>query len=157
MKNRKHFLLGAGIIVFPVVIFYMLNVGIPQYGTLPIFGEKIEPNGADVKDTIYYQIPNFKVVNQLGDTITQENLNDGIYLANFFFKFFEGKLCCLLFRCSFTVIFESGIWLAINKYLYNVLFLASRTLFAQQFVLQYKFILLTVDLQLTFVIFIGIH
>lgn len=85
MKNRKHFLLGAGIIVFPVIIFYMLNVGKPQYGTLPIYGEKIEPNGADVKDTIYYQIPNFKVVNQLGDTITQETLNDGIYLANFFF------------------------------------------------------------------------
>jgi protein SCO1/2 len=83
--KKKHFFLGAGILIFPIVVFYLLNTGKPQYAKLPIFGEKIEPNGADVKDTIYYQVPDFKVVNQYGDTVTQRNLNDGIYLANFFF------------------------------------------------------------------------
>ena len=83
--KKKYFFLGTGILVFPIIIFYLLNTGKPQYAKLPIFGEKIEPNGTDVKDTIYYQVPDFKVVNQYGDTITQRNLNDGIYLANFFF------------------------------------------------------------------------
>jgi hypothetical protein len=62
----------------------MLNTGQQRYVTLPIFGEKIPPEGNN-KDTIYYQIPDFKVVNQYGDTVTQANLNDGIYVANFFF------------------------------------------------------------------------
>jgi protein SCO1/2 len=62
----------------------MLNTGQQRYVTLPIFGEKIPPEGNN-KDTIYYQIPDFKVVNQNGDTVSQANLNDGIYVANFFF------------------------------------------------------------------------
>lgn len=83
--KKKHVFLGLGIIIFPIIVFYMLNVGKPHYKSLPIFGEKIEPNGKDILDTIYYTVPNFKVVNQNGDSITQQNLNDGIYLANFFF------------------------------------------------------------------------
>ncbi len=82
--KRKHFFIGIAILSLPVIIFYMLNTGQQRYVTLPIFGEKIPPEGNN-KDTIYYQIPDFEVVNQLGDTITQANLNDGIYVANFFF------------------------------------------------------------------------
>jgi len=82
--KRKHFFLGIAILSLPVIIFYMLNTGKQRYATLPIFGEKIPPEGNN-KDTIYYQIPNFKVVNQHGDSISQANLNDGIYVANFFF------------------------------------------------------------------------
>lgn len=83
--KKLHFLLGIGILIIPVIIFYMLNVGKPQYMKLPIYGEKVYPDGKDVKDTIYYQVPDFKVANQYGDSISQANLNDGIFLANFFF------------------------------------------------------------------------
>lgn len=82
--KRKHFFLGIAILSLPIIIFYMLNTGRQQYVTLPIFGEKIAPEG-EQKDTIYYQVPDFKVVNQYGDSISQANLNDGIYVANFFF------------------------------------------------------------------------
>lgn len=83
--QKKHLLLGFGIITIPLLVFLLLNIGKPKYGRLPIFGEKIAPNGADIKDTIYYQVPNFKVVNQYGDTVTQETFKGAIYLANFFF------------------------------------------------------------------------
>lgn len=83
--KRSRFFLGTGILLIPVIIFYMLNTGKQQYAQLPIFGEKIAPDGVSQKDTIYYQIPNFKVTNQYNQTITQQELNNGIYLANFFF------------------------------------------------------------------------
>ncbi|TAE80813.1 MAG: SCO family protein [Bacteroidetes bacterium] len=83
--KRKHFLLSLGIILAPILIFYILNTGKQNYMQLPIFGERIEPDGVTVKDTIYYQVPDFKVTNQRGETITQANVNQGIYLVNFFF------------------------------------------------------------------------
>lgn len=83
--KRSHFFFGIGIIVVPIVLFFVLNTGKANYGRLPVYGERIEPNGADIKDTIYYQVEDFSVTNQHGQTISQANLNDGIYLANFFF------------------------------------------------------------------------
>ncbi|MCC7532569.1 MAG: SCO family protein [Bacteroidia bacterium] len=84
MKNKKY-LVGIGVVAIPLFIFSLFYFGEPKFEKLPIYGERIEPNGKDILDTIYYQIPNFKVVNQSGDTITQENLTGCIYLANFFF------------------------------------------------------------------------
>jgi protein SCO1/2 len=56
---------------------------------LPIYGER-EPvtntvNGKSVTDTVYHTIPNFKFVNQYGKDITQESLNNDIYVTDFFF------------------------------------------------------------------------
>ena len=67
------------ILLLPVVIFYLLNIGQSQYLNLPIFGEKISPDGVTIKDTIYYQVPDFKVNNQYGETISQKDLNDKWY------------------------------------------------------------------------------
>ena len=83
--KRSHFIIGISIILLPLVLFMLLNTGNQNYTQLPIFGEKISPDGDTIKDTIYYQVPDFKVVNQFGDTISQKDLNDGIYIANFFF------------------------------------------------------------------------
>lgn len=83
--KRKHFVLSISILIIPVAIFYMLNTGKQNYASLPIYGERIEPDGITTKDTIYYNIPNFEVTNQYGETVNQSTLNDGIYLANFFF------------------------------------------------------------------------
>lgn len=84
-KKRTHFIVGMSILLLPVVIFYLLNIGQSQYLNLPIFGEKISPDGVTIKDTIYYQVPDFKVNNQYGEIISQKDLNDGVYIANFFF------------------------------------------------------------------------
>ena len=42
-------------------------------------------NGQTVTDTIYQTIPNFETVNQYGDSIKSINLDDNIYVADFFF------------------------------------------------------------------------
>jgi protein SCO1/2 len=42
-------------------------------------------NGQTVTDTIYHTIPEFKTVNQYGDSIKSINLDDNIYVADFFF------------------------------------------------------------------------
>ncbi|QHS57198.1 SCO family protein [Mucilaginibacter sp. 14171R-50] len=56
---------------------------------LPILGNRDAVsktvNGKQVTDTIYHTIPDFKFVNQYGDTITQNSLKGDIYVADFFF------------------------------------------------------------------------
>jgi len=57
---------------------------------LPFFGERLGTYMHHVKgvakiDTVYHIIPNFKVVDQDGDTITQANLAGKVYVADFFF------------------------------------------------------------------------
>ncbi len=42
-------------------------------------------NGKTVIDTIYQTIPDFKTINQYGDSIKSINLDDNIYVADFFF------------------------------------------------------------------------
>ncbi|MES2809928.1 MAG: SCO family protein [Bacteroidota bacterium] len=56
---------------------------------LPIFGNR-EPvsktvDGKTVVDTLYQTIPNFKSINQNGDSISGKNLDGKIYVADFFF------------------------------------------------------------------------
>ncbi|RFZ94509.1 SCO family protein [Mucilaginibacter conchicola] len=56
---------------------------------LPILGQREAVtktvNGKQVVDTVYQTIPDFKFVNQYGDTITQNSLKGNIYVADFFF------------------------------------------------------------------------
>ncbi|SHI30649.1 protein SCO1/2 [Mesonia phycicola] len=57
---------------------------------LPYYNEKsftpnwLTPNTEEEKN--FHKIPDFKLVNQLGDTITQETFKDKIYIADFFFS-----------------------------------------------------------------------
>ncbi|OYU95089.1 MAG: hypothetical protein CFE21_12340 [Bacteroidetes bacterium B1(2017)] len=83
--KRKGFWIATGLLVVPVVIFYMLNGGTSHFKTLPYFGERIPPNGVDQKDTIYYTIPPFKVQDQLGKNLTNDSFNNSIVICNFFF------------------------------------------------------------------------
>jgi len=56
---------------------------------LPIFGNRDAVtkmvNGKEVTDTVYQTIPDFKFVNQYGDSITNKSLNGYVYVADFFF------------------------------------------------------------------------
>jgi protein SCO1/2 len=49
---------------------------------LPIMGERYVD---DNKDTVYHEIADFAFINQLGDTITNEDVEGKIYVADFFF------------------------------------------------------------------------
>ena len=51
---------------------------------LPIIGEK-ELGGPEGKDTVFHTIQPFAFVNQYHDTITEKNIQNKIYVADFFF------------------------------------------------------------------------
>src|SRR5688572_15469203 len=70
------------IILLPVIFFLLLSKGKYHYKQLDYFGPK-EVNASG--DTTYFTVPDFKLVNQNGDTITQKNFEGKIYVANFFF------------------------------------------------------------------------
>ena len=48
---------------------------------LPVFGAKHAEN----KDTVFHSIKNFSLINQYGETITENTTKSKIYVANFFF------------------------------------------------------------------------
>lgn len=74
-----------------VVVSLLFVLGSCSQNTdrLPILGErdtiKRVIEGKEVVDTVYHTIPDFKFVNQDGDTVTAQNFKDKIYVADFFF------------------------------------------------------------------------
>jgi protein SCO1/2 len=56
---------------------------------LPIYGNRSAKtktvNGQQVTDTVYQTVPAFKFVNQYGDSVGSKNLQNDIYVADFFF------------------------------------------------------------------------
>lgn len=83
-RNKKTFYIALGLIVVPILVLLIFNQGKQNFNSLPYFGERIPPEG-DRKDTLYYEVPDFHLVNQKGDTVSQKDLNGYIYIANFFF------------------------------------------------------------------------
>ena len=59
-----------------------------RYKSLPIFGEKVVAStfhtlkGKKIPDTIYHQIPDFKLINQSGDSVSWATLKDKITVLN---------------------------------------------------------------------------
>jgi protein SCO1/2 len=83
--KRSSFYIAASILVVPIIVFLVLDRGKTNTIRLAYFGNRIEPNGADVKDTIYYTIPNFNVTDQTGQELSLANFDGQIFVANFFF------------------------------------------------------------------------
>jgi len=52
---------------------------------LPIFGPQSYESKNGKTDTTYHTIADFKFVNQNGDTVTQENFKNSVYVTDFFF------------------------------------------------------------------------
>jgi len=56
---------------------------------LPIYGNRAAEtktvNGQTVTDTVYQTVPAFKFINQYGDSVGSKDLQDKIYVADFFF------------------------------------------------------------------------
>jgi protein SCO1/2 len=84
MKSKKSFFIALGLIVAPILIYWVLSLGTHTFATLPYYGERIAPENGS-KDTIYYTVPDFKLVSHFGDTVTHESIGNRIYIANFFF------------------------------------------------------------------------
>jgi protein SCO1/2 len=83
--KRKGFWVTTGLLVVPVVIFYILNAGSQNFKTLPILGERIPPDGVSQMDTVYHTVTDFNGFDQKGRAFSQKDLTNSIYIANFFF------------------------------------------------------------------------
>lgn len=83
VRGSRQFILLFILMVFPVAVYFLLRTGKNVYHKLPYYGEReVAANG---EDTIYHSISDFKLVNQAGDTVSHQALDEHVYVADFFF------------------------------------------------------------------------
>ncbi|WP_431293902.1 SCO family protein [Pedobacter sp. P26] len=75
------------------MFFYLLpHFAKNRYKSLPIFGEKVvattfhSVKGKKIPDTIYHQVPDFKLINQHQDTVSWKSLENKIVVLNLFYS-----------------------------------------------------------------------
>ncbi|MFW0715707.1 SCO family protein [Pedobacter sp. N23S346] len=86
---QKVIILVSTLAVPGFLFFYLLpQFAKNRYKSLPIFGEKVVAStfhtvkGKKIPDTIYHQIPDFKLINQGGDSVSWATLKDKIIVLN---------------------------------------------------------------------------
>src|SRR6478735_8372687 len=92
MKPQKVLLLGLLLIV-PVLFFLLLKGFGTNHYDLRYFYPEVNDEGEAVVqkgDTVFRKVPDFKLISQEGKTITQRDLDNSIYVANFFFTSCQG-------------------------------------------------------------------
>jgi protein SCO1 len=80
---KKKLIILLLLLTFPSVLYVVLTTGKTNFIRLPYYGEKIVADNG--KDTLFHTIPAFQFVNQNGDTITEKNYENKIYVADYFF------------------------------------------------------------------------
>lgn len=86
---KKYKFFGISLLILSVIIVSVFYAILKPKKVLPIY-QPAHVNAELVDSTIqhkkkYHTIANFNLVNQNGDTITQEDYKDKIYVADFFF------------------------------------------------------------------------
>jgi protein SCO1/2 len=104
MLNKKTFVLALGLIIVPLLVLWVLNLGKQNYNSLPYIGERIPPDGTEVLDTIYYQVPPFSFIDQQGKPFTQQEFDNYVYVANFFFA--SCKDVCPAMNAKVATVYE---------------------------------------------------
>lgn len=86
-KDYKYFAIVFAIlsIIIISIIFNILDVEkpLPVYQPAMVNSELVDTSLVDVRK--YHKIADFSLINQNGETITQDNYKDKIYVADFFF------------------------------------------------------------------------
>jgi len=89
MSPRKVLVLGLLLLV-PVLAFLFLEIfGENQYALrtyYPVLDENTDAPLVQNGDTVFQKIPDFRLTSQAGKEITQQDLNDKVYVANFIFS-----------------------------------------------------------------------
>lgn len=70
----------------PPIVFFIVSKGDHKFQDLPYYGPKeviYLDDGST--DTLYHQVPGFELVNQFGETVSQEQFEGDILIADFFF------------------------------------------------------------------------
>jgi len=88
----KKILILVTILAVPGFLYYLLqDQGKNRYKPLPFFGPKKvattfhSVRGKDIPDTIYHQVNDFKLVNQVGDSISLATYTGKILVLNLFY------------------------------------------------------------------------
>lgn len=82
MSPRWKILAPLAVILFPVILWLVLTRGQNKFKRLPMVGPfEVTTSG----DTVFHTIPPFSFTNQNGEIISDQTVNDNIYVANFFF------------------------------------------------------------------------
>lgn len=77
-------LLGI-LLLFPLTFLLVFNSMEHRFDTLPYFGNHLVAAGSEGEsDTLYYQLPDFSLTDQNGESFHSDSLEDRIYLAAFF-------------------------------------------------------------------------
>jgi len=87
MSFKKVLVLSVLILV-PVLAYLFLKVFGTNHYALHTYMPAMEDTGEPVVrngDTVFHQIPDFRLTSQLGKTVSQQDLNNKVYVANFFF------------------------------------------------------------------------
>jgi len=92
ISTTKKVLILVMILALPGFLYYLLTAeGKNRYMPLPFFGPKQlaktshKFHGKVIPDTIYHKLPDFKLVDQNGETITAKNFDNKIFVASFFY------------------------------------------------------------------------
>lgn len=77
------------LLLLPALVYLFFSTGKHGMMHLPIYyPEDVRitvVDGKEKTDTLYHTIPAFSFINQDGDTVTEKNFEDKIYVADFFF------------------------------------------------------------------------
>jgi protein SCO1/2 len=91
-SSIKKVLILVTILAVPGFLYYLLQEkGKNRYRPLHIYGPKQVANtfhsvrGKQIPDTIYHEVPNFKLVNQAGDSLSFENYKGKILIVSLFY------------------------------------------------------------------------
>jgi protein SCO1/2 len=92
LASIKKVLILVAILAVPGFLYYeLVDKGKNRYKPLPFFGPKAVAStfhkfhGKKIPDTIYHQLPDFKFVNQQGDTLGWYNFRGRIVVLNLFY------------------------------------------------------------------------
>lgn len=95
IKPINLILLIVAIGVFVYAFFFFENE--KPLSTFPIYGNKTTTSKEGKVDTIYHSIPDFSFIDQEGNTVTAQNYDNKIYVADFFFTTC-GSICPIMTR-----------------------------------------------------------
>jgi len=77
------------LLVLPVCVYFFLKIFGKNHFALPTyFPQDIEErivNGKTIHDTIFHQVPSFRLLSSSGDSVTEKITENNIYVADFFF------------------------------------------------------------------------
>jgi len=71
----------------PVIAFYVVSRGQHEFMEPPYYGaHEVQYLDDGKTDTIYHRIPDFELINQFGETVTQDDFEGKILIVDFFFS-----------------------------------------------------------------------